>query len=120
MAAGRGSGIVSDRRLAIHPVAGIETTGKTMADFRNALAKAIRDAEHKAFMEKHYPSKAGPVPARCLCGHAYLDVPRMWQIDEPGWPRKTGIYCPACIPPHLIGWVADDAANLPHDEDGGT
>jgi hypothetical protein len=86
-----------------------------MGDLRNKLYKQMRDEAHRQYMAKHYPPKPEPPPIRCLCGHTYQDVPRMWQIDEPGWPRKTGIYCPACIPAHLIGWVADDVANLPDD-----
>jgi hypothetical protein len=86
-----------------------------MADLRNKLRKLLEAERHRAFMAKNYPPERSREPIRCHCGNSYLNVPLMWQIDEGGWPRKTGIYCPACIPAHLIGCVVMDAANLPDE-----
>ena len=86
-----------------------------MGDLRNKFRKDAERAAHEALMAKLYPPKPEAAPARCLCGLTHLEVPIMWAIEVERWPRKVGIFCPACIPSKYLHLVIWDVANLPDD-----
>lgn len=77
-----------------------------MGDLRNKFEKQRRDAEHEAWMAKHYPEPPAPQPlACCLCGWELWSRPpasteplQLVQVAIPtGWYR-SGLFCTRCLP----------------------